>query len=131
MVEWFTDRCDAGRQLGAALPEGLSDPHAVVLGLPRGGVPVAHEVAETLGATLDVLVVRKLGVPGQDELAMGAVASGDALVLNDDVVARAGVTEAELQRVIGRERAALIEREQRYRRGRPPVPVEGRPVVLV
>lgn len=131
MTEGFADRREAGRRLGAALAEQLTVPDAVVLGLPRGGVPVAHEVAEALGATLDVLVVRKVGVPGRDELAMGAVASGETLVLNEDVVSRAGVSEQQLQQAIDRERAAVTDREQRYRRGRPPAPVTGRTVVLV
>lgn len=131
MAEGFTDRRDAGRRLGAALTDQLTAPGMVVLGLPRGGVPVAHEVAAALAATLDVLVVRKVGVPDHDELAMGAVAAGDALVLNDDVVARAGVDEPELQRAVERERSAASEREERYRRGRPPTPLAGRTVVLV
>lgn len=131
MADGFTDRRDAGRRLGAALTAQLTAPDTVVLGLPRGGVPVAHEVAAALAATLDVLVVRKVGVPGHDELAMGAVAAGDALVLNDDVIARAGVGETELQQAIERERAAAAEREERYRRGRPQTPLAGRTVVLV
>jgi putative phosphoribosyl transferase len=131
MADGFTDRRDAGRRLGAALTAQLTAPDTVVLGLPRGGVPVAHEVAAALAATLDVLVVRKVGVPGHDELAMGAVAAGDALVLNDDVIARAGVGETELQQAIERERAAAAEREERYRRGRPQTPLAGRTAVLV
>lgn len=131
MAEGFTDRRDAGRRLGAALAEQLTATDAVVLGLPRGGVPVAHEVASALAATLDVLVVRKVGVPGHDELAMGAVAAGDAVVLNDDVIAGADVGESGLQQAIERERAAAAEREERYRRGRPPTPLAGRTAVLV
>ncbi|MPZ65793.1 MAG: phosphoribosyltransferase [Pseudonocardiaceae bacterium] len=131
MAEGFTDRRDAGRRLGAALIDQHLAADPVVLGLPRGGVPVAYEVAAALAATLDVLVVRKVGVPGYDELAMGAVAAGDAVVLNDDVVARAGVDEPELQQAIERERCAAAEREERYRRGRPPTPLEGRTAVLV
>lgn len=131
MADGFTDRRDAGRRLGAALTAQLTAPDTVVLGLPRGGVPVAHEVAAALAATLDVLVVRKVGVPGHDELAMGAVAAGDALVLNDDVIARAGVGETELQQAIERERAAAAEREERYRRGRPQTPLAGHTAVLV
>lgn len=131
MAEGFTDRRDAGRRLGAALLDQHLGADPVVLGLPRGGVPVAHEVAVALAAPLDVLVVRKVGVPGHDELAMGAVAAGDAVVLNDEVVARAGVDEPELQQAIERERSAAAEREQRYRRGRPPIPLGGRTAVLV
>ncbi len=131
MAEGFTDRRDAGHRLGAALIAQLTAADTVVVGLPRGGVPVAHEVAAALAAPLDVLVVRKVGVPGHDELAMGAVAAGDALVLNDDVLGRAGVDESELQRAIERERAAAAEREERYRRGRAPTPLEGRTVMLV
>lgn len=131
MVDGFADRRDAGRRLGAALAERVMSPDTVVLGLPRGGVPVAHEVAEALGATLDVLVVRKVGVPGRDELAMGAVSSGGGVVINEDIVARAEVSQSQLQQAIERERGAVAEREQRYRRDRPPVPVAGRDVVIV
>src|SRR4051794_19409158 len=126
----FRDRTEAGRFLG----EGLRDraaPEAVVLGLPRGGVPVAAEVARALGAPLDVFVVRKLGTPGHEELAMGAIASGGVRVLNDDVIAAASITPGTLGRITAREEAELARREERYRQGRPPLPIEGRTVILV
>jgi putative phosphoribosyl transferase len=126
----YADRADAGRALAALLGH-LHDQKVVVLGLPRGGVPVAAEVAAALDAPLDVLVVRKLGVPWQPELAMGAVASGDVRVLNPDVLAVAAVSAEDLAAVTERERAELRRREEAYRGDRPPVPVAGATVVLV
>ncbi len=125
----FTDRIDAGRHLAAALAD-LRDEHPVVLGLPRGGVPVAAEVARALDAPLDVLLVRKLGVPFQPELAMGAIGEGDVTVLNERVVRDAGVTESELAAVQERERAELRRRTERYR-GRRPTPVLTDRVVVI
>ena len=110
----FVDRCDAGRRLAAAL-EHLRGRDPVVLGLPRGGVPVAAVVAETLGAPLDVIVVRKLGVPSHPELAMGAVGEGGAVVVNDDVLAEAGVGAGQFARVEVQERRELARRVARYR----------------
>lgn len=127
----FEDRHDAGRRLGAMLAQRAMKPDPAVLGLPRGGVPVAAAVAAAVGGTLDVLVVRKLGVPGQEELAMGAVASGGAMVRNDDVIGAAGVDEQQLERIAARERAAVAERDERYRRGRPPLDISGRDVIVV
>lgn len=127
----FEDRRDAGRRLAALLADRKVGANPVVLGLPRGGVPVAAEVAAALGGTLDVLVVRKLGTPGQEELAMGAVASGGSMVRNDDVIRVARVDEQELERIAERERREVAERDERYRRGRPPVEVAGRDVILV
>jgi len=126
----FTDRADAGRRLAAQL-EHLRGPDVVVVGLPRGGVPVAVEVARALGAPLDVIVVRKLGVPFQPELAMGAIGEGGALVVDERVVVEAGVTAEEFAAVEGRERAELERRVRRFRGGRPPVPLVGRTVVVV
>lgn len=126
----FQDRSDAGRALAGALTH-YADVDVVVLALPRGGVPVAFEVAERLGAPLDVFLVRKLGVPGHEELAMGAVASGGVQVLNDDLIARLGVTRPALDRVIARERAELLRRERAYRDERPPLAVAGRTVILI
>ena len=126
----YADRADAGRALAAQLGH-LRDQKVVVLGLPRGGVPVAAEVASALDAPLDVLVVRKLGVPWQPELAMGAVASGDVRVLNPDVLAAAAVSAEDLAAVTERERVELRRREAAYRGDRPPVPVAGAIVVLV
>jgi predicted phosphoribosyltransferase len=103
----------------------------LVLGLPRGGVPVAFEVARRLGAPLDVFVVRKLGVPGHEELAMGAIASGGILVLNDDVVRRSGVSRAQIEHVAARERQELERRERSYRGDASHPDVAGRTVILV
>ncbi len=103
----------------------------MVLGLPRGGVPVAFEVAHALGAPLDVLVVRKLGLPWQPELGVGAVGEDGVLVRNNDVIARTGLTDSQLAAIIERERAVVIERAERFRAGRPPIELEGRTVVIV
>ncbi|MEX1280402.1 MAG: phosphoribosyltransferase [Acidimicrobiia bacterium] len=127
----FIDRTDAGRQLAAALSEELEGVDCVVLGLPRGGVPVAAEVAHALGAPLDVLVVRKVGVPGQPELAMGAVASGDATVRNVDLLGALGIDDAAFERYADAQRAEVRSREQRLRGDRPEVPVADRTVVVV
>ncbi|MCX2925581.1 phosphoribosyltransferase family protein [Streptomyces sp. NEAU-W12] len=127
---FFRDRRDAGRQLAARL-EHLKGTEVVVLGLPRGGVPVAAEVAEALGAPLDVCLVRKLGVPFQPELGMGAIGEGGVRVINDDVVRTARVAPDELARVEAREREVLENRARRYRGGRKPVGTEGRTVVVV
>jgi|SRR5581483_4945435 len=126
----FRDRAEAGRLLGERLArEGLGE--VAVLGLPRGGVPVARQVARALGAPLDVFLVRKLGHPGQPELAMGAIASGGIRVLNDDLVRELRLTEELIGRVAEREEAELRRREQAYRGDRPPVDVRGKTVILV
>jgi putative phosphoribosyl transferase len=127
----FIDRADAGRQLAAALARQLETSGAIVLGLPRGGVPVAAEIARTLRLPLDVLCVRKLGVPFQRELAMGAVASGGAVVRNEDVLTMVPAGEAEFERVLAEERAELARRERRYRGAGTPLQVAGRAVILV
>lgn len=126
----FSDRRDAGRKL-AAVVGALSIGDAVVLGLPRGGVPVAAEVARAIGAPLDVLVVRKLGLPFRPEVAMGAIGEDGAEVVNDDVVGMGGVTPAEFAAVERRERAALDERVRRFRGDRRAVPIAGRTAVIV
>ena len=126
----FRDRREAGRRLAERL-SGLRASSPLVLGLPRGGVPVAFEVANTLAAPLDVLVVRKLGVPFQPELGMGAVGEDGVRVLNADVLRQAGVTETQLAEVEARERGAVEERAVRLRRGRPAIPLAGRTVVIV
>ena len=115
-------------ELVASLPD-LKD--AVVLGLVRGGVPVAFEVARACGLPLDILVVRKLGVPGEEELAMGAIASGGGIVLNEHIVRSWHVSEKKLEHVIERERQEMERREALYRKGRPAVEIAGRAVVLV
>lgn len=125
----FTDRADAGRRLAERLRGELA-PDSVVLGLPRGGVPVAYEVARALDLPLDVVVVRKLGVPYQPELAMGAVGE-DVRVLNEPVLQMARVNEAELAAVERRERAEVTRRTERLRAGRASVPIAGREVVVI
>jgi len=126
----FTDRRDAGRQLAAALEQkGIADP--LVIGLPRGGVVVAAEVAEVLGADLDVIVVRKLGAPGQPELGLGAIAEGGVLLLNDSLMKQVRVTRDELQSVIDSENQELERRMNLYRGGREPIDAAGRRIILV
>lgn len=126
----FLDRQDAGRRL-AELLDHLRGEHPVVVGLPRGGVPVAFEVARALGAPLDVIVVRKLGAPFQPELAMGAVGEEGVRILNDELVAEARLTEVDLAVVEARERAELDRRARRFRGDRVPVPLGGRTVIVV
>jgi putative phosphoribosyl transferase len=121
---------DAGRRLAVRLRH-LRGENVVVLGLPRGGVPVAAEVARVLGAPLDVIVVRKLGVPFQPELAMGAVGEGGALIVNHRVVRQAHVSEAEFGEAERRERAEVERRALRFRGDRPRLALEGRTVVVV
>ncbi len=127
----FRDRVDAGRQLGEALAGYRGRKDLLVLGLPRGGVPVAHQVAMALDAPVDACIVRKLGTPGQEELAMGAIASGGVRVLNDDVVASLGIPPSAIAAVEARERQELARRERDYRGGRPFPELGGRTVVLV
>src|SRR5437868_2807550 len=126
----FRDRRERGRRLAERL-SGLRATSPLSLGLPRGGVPVAYEVAKALGAPLDILVVRKLGVPFQPELGMGAVGEDGVRVLNADVLRQAGVTEAQLAQVEARERAEVEERARRLRGGRPAIPLQGRTAVIV
>lgn len=127
----FRDRRDAGRVLARLLDHFRGQPEVIVLGLPRGGVPVAYEVATALGVPLDVFVVRKLGVPGHDELAMGAIAGGGVLVVNDDVVRGLGIRPEAIREVADREGRELARREQAYREGRPAPTLADRTVVLV
>jgi predicted phosphoribosyltransferase len=125
----FSDRRAAGRALGAELaPLGLNDP--VVLALPRGGVPVGYEVAQRLAAPLDVLVVRKVGAPGQPELAIGAVGRG-VTVSDDDTLALLGVTREYFEAAAGQERLEVERRERMFREGRPPLDLHGRTAILV
>jgi putative phosphoribosyl transferase len=127
----FKDRTDAGRQLARELEQYAGHGGVMVLGLPRGGVPVAFEIAAHLHLPLDVLVVRKLGVPGWPELAMGALASGDVHVFNDAVVRQLGISKEEIAAVIAEESAELHRRETTYR-GQPGAPsVEDKTVILV
>lgn len=127
----FLNRRDAGQQLAARLLSLHGWPDTTVLALPRGGVPVASEVASALGAPLDVFLVRKLGLPEYEEVAMGAIASGGVRVLNDDLVRRAGVSAGTIAAVEARERLELARRELAYRGGRTPAPVAGRTVLLI
>ena len=128
----FRNRADAGRFLAVLLREYRGRKDLLVLALPRGGVPVGYEVARTLHAPLDVFVVRKLGVPGYEELAMGAIASGGARVLNLDVVEALGENAARLiERVAAAEEEELLAREKRYRGDRPPPDLKQRCVILV
>lgn len=127
----FRDRPEAGRALAAALMAYRGRPELRILALPRGGVPVGREVARALGAPLDVFLVRKLGLPGYEELAMGALASGGARVLNPEVLAAYGVPEEALAAVTRREAEELARREALYRRGLPPLGVRGCTVILV
>lgn len=127
----FVDRAEAGRQLAKTLAGLVTQADSVVLGLPRGGVPVAAEVASALRLPLDVLCVRKLGVPFHPELAMGAIASGGAVVRNEDVLATLSSSAASFERVLADERAELERRERCFRGAAPPLDVRGRSVIVV
>jgi putative phosphoribosyl transferase len=127
----FHDRTEAGRLLAEKLAAYANRPNVQVLALPRGGVPVAYQVARALHAPLDVFLVRKLGVPGHEELAMGAIASGGAHVLNEDVVQALGISQDVLASVAAEELQELERRERAYRGNRPPPDVRGRTVILV
>ena len=127
----FEDRKAAGRELAARLRKYAGRNDVLVLALPRGGVPVAFEVAEALGAPLDLFLVRKLGTPGHRELAMGAIASGGVRVLNSDVVRWYGITPVAIDAVAREEQRELERREDAYREGRPLMPLNGRVVILV
>lgn len=127
----FNDRADAGRKLADHLMAYANRPDVLVLALPRGGVPVAYEVARKLNAPLDVFLVRKLGVPGHEEMAMGAIASGGVRVLNYAVVRELGISEMEIRAVAAQEQRELERREAAYREGRPAPQVRGKTVLLV
>ena len=130
-AEPFADRQAAGRELADMLEDRLAGEDTVVLALPRGGVPVAYEVAARIGAPLDILFVRKLGVPWQPELAFGAIATGGMVVLNDDHVQALGLGEDLIDGIIERERLELERREGLYRDGHGPVDIAGKTVVVV
>jgi putative phosphoribosyl transferase len=127
----FHDRIDAGKQLAAALTEFEERPDVVALGLPRGGIPVAHEVATRLRLALDVCLVRKLGVPGHPELAMGAIAGGGIEVLNLDLIRDLGIRRSLVEQIAVRERLELERRDRVYRGGRQPAIVNARTVLLI
>src|SRR3954470_6308159 len=126
----FRDRADAGRKLATMFTGYAGRAELLVLALPRGGVPVAYEVARTLGAPLDIFLVRKLGIPGHEEYAMGAIASGGVRVLNPQV-AGLGISEAAIEAATAREQQELERRESAYRGTRPPLALEDRVVILV
>ncbi len=127
----YRDRVHAGQMLALRLLTYAGRPNTIVLALPRGGVPVGHEVARTLGLPLDVFVVRKIGVPDQPELAMGAIASGGAIARNEEVIRALGIDDAEFQRQARREAREVVRREQAYRDGLPPPDVADKTVLLV
>lgn len=127
----FADRHDAGRRLAQMLARYTDRPNLLVLALPRGGVPVGYEVARALHAPLDVMLVRKLGVPGHEELAMGAIASGGVRVLIEDIVHALGIPDRAIATVAALEESELARRERFYRDGRAPPQVRGRTVILV
>jgi putative phosphoribosyl transferase len=127
----FHDRTEAGRRLAARLEKYANQPDLIVLALPRGGVPVAYEVAKALHAPMDVFIVRKLGVPGHEELAMGAVATGGVRVLNDHVLKGLAIPDSTIHAAVERETEELKRRERLYRGDRPPPAVRGKTVILV
>jgi predicted phosphoribosyltransferase len=127
----FRDRSEAGRRLATRLAQYADRPDVLVLALPRGGVPVGYEVARALRAPMDVFIVRKLGVPGHEELAMGAVASAGVRVLNDQVVSGLGIPDYVIDAVADWEQQELQRRERLYRGQRPPPDVQGKTVILV
>lgn len=127
----FQDRADAGRKLAAQIQNILRDTHALVLALPRGGVPVGYEVARVLHTELDIFVVRKLGLPGRAELAVGAIASGGIRVLNDALVKDLDLSQDLIEQITAREARELKRREELYRQGGPALPIFDRTVVLV
>jgi len=133
MYEWerFLDRSDAGRQLAAKLERYADHGDVLILALPRGGVAVGYELARALHAPLDVLIVRKVGVPGQEELAMGALASGGLLVINEEVTRVLGISEDQVRFAAAREQTELDRRERVYREDRRPPDVRGRTILLV
>jgi len=127
----FENRVQAGRLLGQALAGYAKRPDVIILALPRGGVPVGFEVARMIGAPLDIMLVRKLGTPGQEELAMGAIASGGVCVLNDDIVEALDISHEDIEAAAATERHELERRERAYRGDQPPPPIENHCVILV
>lgn len=127
----FADRADAGRQLAEALAPYAGDPAVVVLALPRGGVPIGHAIARRIGAPLDVYVVRKLGVPGHEELAMGAVAGDGTCIVDEELIDNLGIGQATLHAVVARELDEVRRREKAYRGTRPEPDLHGKTVIVV
>jgi putative phosphoribosyl transferase len=130
-VHLFADRADAGKQLAEALAPYAGDPAVVVLALPRGGVPIGHAIARRLGAPLDVYVVRKLGVPGHEELAMGAVAGDGTCIVDEQLIDNLGIGRATLHAVVARELDEVRRREKAYRGTRPEPDLRGKTVIVV
>lgn len=130
-IEAYRDRVEAGKLLANALTRFAGREDVIVLGLPRGGVPIAHEVARKLAVPFDVFVVRKLGVPGHEELAMGAIATGGIRLVNHDVVSALGISEQVIDDVARIEQVELTRREDLYRGGQPPIMLTGRVVIIV
>jgi putative phosphoribosyl transferase len=130
-MQRFRDRHDAGRQLAPSLSKYAGQPDVIVLALPRGGVPVAYEIVQSIKASLDLLIVRKLGLPGEEELAIGAIASGGIRILNEDVIQVLGVNQMTIERVTERETAELQRRERQYRGDRPAPDIRDHTVILV
>lgn len=128
---YFLDRADAGRALANELTAYKNKPDAIVLALPRGGVPVGYEIATALHLPLDVILVRKLGMPGHEELAMGAIADGNVQVLNEDIVQGFNIQPLTIAEVAAEERIELKRRQKAYRQDKPPPVIEGRTVILV
>jgi putative phosphoribosyl transferase len=131
MKQRFHDRTEAGKLLAAQLGEYADRSDVWVLGLPRGGVPVAYEIAQALNLPLDICLVRKLGVPGQPELAMGAIAPDDVMVLNHEILKSIGISRPALQQVIEDEKQELERRDRAYRENRPDPDLQGKTVILV
>jgi predicted phosphoribosyltransferase len=131
MFERFDDRKEGGRALAAKLSRYKNRSDVVVLALPRGGVPVAFEVARALNAPLDLLIVRKLGVPGQEELAFGAIASGGVTVYNEALVSALNMSEPMIEKVLEAERNELDRREKMYRKDRAPLDLRGKTVIII
>ena len=127
----FRDRAEAGKRLAERVNRSVRDTESLVLALPRGGVPVGFEVARALNAELDIFLVRKLGLPGQEELAIGAIASGGVRVLNEALVEELQLSRNLIEQITAREEPELKRREELYREGQPAAPVRGRTVILV
>jgi predicted phosphoribosyltransferase len=127
----FEDRFEAGRFVAQQLKHRAGDPNLLVLALPRGGVPVAYEIARALDAPLDIFVVRKLGAPGYEELAIGAIAAGGVRVFNEEVIQHLGISEAWIEATTAEQQEELRRREKLYRGDRPPAEIEGHNVILV
>lgn len=130
-MEKYINRSEAGKVLGEFLQQYAHNPDAIVLALPRGGVPVAYRIAERLILPLDVLIVRKLGVPGHEELAMGAIASGGVVVYNDDIIHKLAIPKKIIDSVIAREKMEMARRETKYRGSRPFPDLTRKIIILV